>query len=148
MVKKEKRKPITITIDEDILNDFNKYCGEKGYKKNRLIERLIEKHLQEQNKFVFDCVMLFINVDYLKNKCDSMGIKNEIWYSSKEIELRIDVKDLKNKEHFNFIQNIVGIELKIDNYEYILFYDDKISYHKQKEKRGELELVNFDNLKR
>jgi len=45
MTNKVKRKPITITIKEDLLKELNKYCEENGYKKNRLIEKLIENQL-------------------------------------------------------------------------------------------------------
>ena len=50
MIKKIKRKPITITVKEELLKQLNEYCEEKGYKKNRVIEKLIEDFIKNSLK--------------------------------------------------------------------------------------------------
>jgi antitoxin component of RelBE/YafQ-DinJ toxin-antitoxin module len=41
---------ITLTIDEDILKKFKKYCNERGMKVSSKIELLIKKVIDNENK--------------------------------------------------------------------------------------------------
>jgi hypothetical protein len=42
------RKRINLTIDENLLREFKRYCKEKGYNMSRLTEKYIKEELKKQ----------------------------------------------------------------------------------------------------
>ena len=42
------RERINLTIDENLLREFKKYCKEQGYNMSRLVEKYIKQELKKQ----------------------------------------------------------------------------------------------------
>lgn len=46
-MKKEKRKPMHLTLSEEFNKEFEKFCKERDINKSRLIEWLLVQHIQK-----------------------------------------------------------------------------------------------------
>ena len=44
------RKPLTISIEGNVLNDFKKYCEEEAINMSKKIEKYMRQELEKKNK--------------------------------------------------------------------------------------------------
>lgn len=43
------KKVFSVTVDKDVLDEFNKFCDENSINKSDLVEKQITKYLEEKN---------------------------------------------------------------------------------------------------
>lgn len=48
--RKPKKKKLTLSINEAVLEDFSQYCEENALIKSRIVENLVKKFLSEEKK--------------------------------------------------------------------------------------------------
>lgn len=48
--RKPKKKKLTLSINEAVLEDFSRYCEENALIKSRIIENLVKKFLSDEKK--------------------------------------------------------------------------------------------------